>query len=130
MVHRIVEERIVCGHDCAARIAEDDFDAFAHETFPDDLSASALHGKNLHRIVLFSVRAAPARAKHRKKEKPHANDRRGSFEVGRLRLGLPAMAGCRMWLANKEGLPVWEALCGFQGLLWLSSALAGPPNDQ
>ena len=37
--------------------------------------------------------------------------------------GLPAVAG------NEEGLPVWEALCGFQGLLWLSLALAGPPND-
>ena len=44
VVHRIVEQGVIGGHDRAAGIAEDHVDALPHQTFPDDLGASALHG--------------------------------------------------------------------------------------
>ena len=44
VVHGVVEQRVVGGHNRAAGIPEEHVDALSDKTLPDDLGASALHG--------------------------------------------------------------------------------------
>jgi hypothetical protein len=45
VVNRVIEHGIIDGHNRAAGVAEDDFDAFADETFPEDFGTGEVgHG--------------------------------------------------------------------------------------